>query len=63
MELTSEESTTKTCRICKQEKELTEFYTKKDARDGYVSSCKLCEIETQIEKGNMGYAQTNSKHS
>lgn len=33
---------TKTCRVCKQTKPLTEFYKSRVSRDGYINSCKDC---------------------
>lgn len=32
----------KTCRICKTEKETSEYYTKKSSKDGYTNECKVC---------------------
>ena len=32
----------KECKICKEEKELTEFYKKENSIDGYQHQCKKC---------------------
>lgn len=35
----------KRCRVCDKEKELTEFYKRKDSPDGYRNDCKKCHDE------------------
>lgn len=47
---------TKTCRICKQTKSLSEFYKNKHCKDGYFNNCKTCYLKSikeysQTEKG------------
>lgn len=37
----------KRCSKCGQKKELSEFYGKKEAKDGYTSCCKACHKEYQ----------------
>ena len=35
----------KICRICKEEKQLNDFYKNTRMKDGYFSSCKVCDIK------------------
>ena len=35
----------KTCKTCKIEKPLTDFYKRKDSKDGFYSQCKKCYSE------------------
>jgi hypothetical protein len=39
----------KICIKCKEEKELTEFYKKKDGKDGYRNDCKICTLKDKKE--------------
>lgn len=39
----------KICRTCKEEKELSEFYTKKNTKDGYRTECKKCALKKEKE--------------
>ena len=34
----------KTCKICKEIKEFSEFYTREGSRDGYRADCKICNL-------------------
>ena len=53
----------KTCRICSQEKPLTEFYKKSDMRDGHLSLCKKCHKERSVswQKENKERVNENSR--
>jgi lysine/ornithine N-monooxygenase len=35
----------KVCKKCKEEKELSEYYKHSKMKDGYFSSCKICDIK------------------
>jgi len=39
------------CKKCKQEKELTEFLTSSECKDGYRYTCKECKRKKYIKKG------------
>lgn len=39
----------KTCKLCKTVKPFSEFFRKKDTRDGYQSRCKVCD-KVQVAK-------------
>jgi len=39
---------TKSCRVCKQEKPLSSFYSRKDSHDGYRNDCKSCNNATNV---------------
>lgn len=52
----SERIISKTCRVCKQTKSLTEFYKAPGNKDGYENRCKVCHLKSakeysQTEKG------------
>ena len=59
----------KTCNKCKQEKELTEFYKDKKAKDGLRASCEVCvKVEAaayykanpeQVKAGTAAYSKAN----
>lgn len=38
---------TKVCSICKEEKEVKDFYPRKDTTDGYLGRCKTCHNADQ----------------
>jgi len=42
----------KICKKCKEEKEITDFYEDKRLKDGYQSSCKVCESKRSLEYYN-----------
>ena len=60
---------TKTCSKCKEEKDLSEFYKKKEASDGVKSACKVCTNKKEkeyreinrdkIRKKDKEYRETN----
>ena len=39
----------KKCRLCGKRKMLSQFYRRKDSRDGYQNECKQCYIQRQNE--------------
>lgn len=49
--------TTKACTKCGEVKELTDFYKRKDASDGYAYECKKCN-----KNRNSNWYQTNSDY-
>jgi 5-methylcytosine-specific restriction endonuclease McrA len=59
----------KTCRKCKTEKPLTEFYKKRSAKDGHQGACKLCDNakskawreanKKKIDAKNKAYREAN----
>jgi len=36
---------TKTCRVCKETKPISEFYTDRTHKDGYKNICKSCRLQ------------------
>lgn len=47
----SETIVTKTCRVCKQTKSITEFHKNRTTKDGYQSECIVCrKVPQQTEK-------------
>ena len=49
---------TKTCRVCKETKPISEFYKNKHCKDGYLNDCKACQNEAigkyrKTEKGKI----------
>lgn len=40
----------KICKVCQKEKELSEYYTNKNNKDGYLNKCKSCQSEECIAK-------------
>jgi hypothetical protein len=39
---------TKKCITCKQAKPLTEFYTHRQTKDGYLTKCKECQKQSSL---------------
>ena len=54
---------TKVCSKCSQEKEICEFYKRKDTKDGYRFDCKCCfnEIALEYRKNNEEKIKQRSK--
>ena len=47
----SEQIITKTCRVCKQTKSLSEFYKHQTSKDGHFNICKSCKLKKVKEYG------------
>lgn len=50
----------KTCKCCKQEKSIKEFYKSKNNKDGYYTNCKSCHY--QINQKNVHKWILNKYH-
>lgn len=42
----------KTCRVCKQEKDIEQYNKKKTSKDGHDSMCKECQRQYDINRRN-----------
>lgn len=49
---------TRICRICGEEKPITEFATNRNYKDGYDTRCKVCKSKASLEWYNK-----NRKHA
>lgn len=64
----SEQTITKTCRVCKQTKPLTEFYKNQDSKDGHRNKCKICHLKSikeysQTEEGKIAHRKANLRYN
>jgi hypothetical protein len=40
----------KTCKLCKKQKDVTEFHKHKISKDGYCNECKICKHNLAVER-------------
>lgn len=63
----AEQSISKTCRICKETKPISEFYKASGNRDGYKNECKVCTLKhdreyLRTDKGKQVHRRSSLKY-